>query len=202
MNRNDGQKEMSIWRQTIHLPRWVVLVQAALIPVVGITGFVYGLMICGLSGYPNQVGQSFDGRVVGRVVWASDGQYRADDGAVVVAIPASVQPDKRYATRTLRPDAFVPLDNAVIQEIRAAGGDVSRTGEDGRFELFLTGPDTFHILVVSNNQARSEGGLTRLQAAELGVILSDPEELVAGQAYSLRTMKLESPFLDVGTIRF
>lgn len=173
-----------------------------MILVVGITGFFYGLMVARIGGDAPAIGGQVDARLVGQVVWNDGGDLKPDSGAVVVAIPVTIQPDQRYSSRTLHPDRFVPLDNPVIDAIRAAGGDVTRASDDGKFELYVAGPERFQILFVSAHQDRRDGGLSRIQAAELGVVFQDPEELVAGREFAVQELQLNTRFHDIGTVRF
>ncbi len=202
MNLHPSKDDVPAWRQPIVLPRWVVFFQAAMLLVVGVTGFFFGLMVARLGGDASGIGQGVDSRLVGQVVWGDGEELRPDSGAVVVAIPATIQPDQRYSSRPLHPDRFVPLGNAAIDAIRKAGGDVTRTNDDGKFDLFVTGPGKFQVVVVSAHRTRREGGLSRVEAAELGAIFQDPEELVAGREFSVRELQLKTPFYDLGTVRF
>lgn len=121
------------------------------------------------------------GLLVGRYVWPSqDGawsvasvetmegpaeirgyvQYRqgeevfADDGASIILLPATVEPDQRIGVIGLKPGDRFRTNRPGVVDLTRIGGAMSFADKTGLFRVKTPRPGAFYVLAISNKQRR------------------------------------------------
>ena len=172
------------------IPRWIVYFQAALLGVVALTCFVFGLMVGNLTGL-GQSGQVelVDCRVKGQVVYQQGNREVADVNAVVLVMPLNEKPDERVPAELVHPDTFRPLNNAALDMLLELGGAAVRVDERGQFDLSVDGPHEYFVLIVSANQDRGSGdGLSKIQRAAVGTFFRPVDDVVGNRNFEWRNI--------------
>ena len=179
----------SHWMETITLPRWVVYAQAALLGIGGTFFFLFGILVGHFTGNNNgEVSATFDCSVSGSVAYRIDGDLKADEGAVVFFLPADKKPDRRAEGSLVNPGTFKPLDNVAIDRIHELGGAVSRTDEDGQFNVKINasygaGTKYFLLIVSKNKRGVDTAQITKVQNATISSFFAPVEDVIDDRSY-------------------
>ena len=142
-----------------------------------------------------------DCRVSGAVRFGQENQF--DDGAVVLLLPRSARPENRFDASLLHPDDFKPLDNPAIDFIHNAGGAVVRTDDRGEFEVFVSSPGDYYVMVISGNQQPDKSQeMTKAQMAGLGSYFISVDRLMENRAYQWDRIQVNSASYDLPVVKF
>ena len=162
-----------------------------------IGGLILGVALCSfLLGWAmgQGAGQSQFGavanaqkhRIYGRVSFATDrGRIAPDTESVVVALPRRKKPDEKLIINSIRPDVSPPNNqDPTVRGIREIGGDVGRTDASGEYELEVSEPGEYYLLVLSSHVARdaSRPPMTD-EIVELGQYFKQPDALFGQNDY-------------------
>jgi hypothetical protein len=181
-------------RHLVSISRRLIYLHAVLLLLLAAVGFAAGYVI-GLRGRNQVVTKAPPPQRVliqGRIRWEATTGLLADKGAVVIALPAEVQPEQMLPGDSLSPAMPMPAKgDDLIRTIEAWGGDYTRTNDVGEFELFLL-PGRYHLLYVSHNAERlANVEPEREHVAELGQFFSVPHELIGSYRYRWAAEELD-----------
>jgi hypothetical protein len=178
-----GTSSPALLTDAVAVPRWAVYVQGILLGLVATTCFVFGLAVGNSTGGPS-VGEDTGTCVIsGTVYYDRDRERLADYGAVVLLLPADVQPRQRPPGAGLSPGQFEPVRNPALDEIRALGGGVVRVDRDGRFQTELPGDRSYWWLVISRHQQAASEDISKQTRAELGTWFLPIEDLLGDREF-------------------
>ena len=114
------------------------------------------------------------------------GEKRAEVGTVVIVLPALAAGkslDKSIPVDGLRTNDPPAGPNApAVVPLSAAGGTMTRTGNDGRFTLSIPRPGSYRILIILPHGIREPDALEKPNLKELGKYFDDPEAPVPAPA--------------------
>ena len=186
------------------IPRWIVYFQGAMLGVVAATFFVFGMMVGTVTN--REAGQTvnqFVGEISGTVRASQRNGLEPDDAAIVLLLPEGKRVAERISPKSIHPRSFEPLGNPVIDLVANLGGAVTRTDEKGRFQVQVEGPETYTLLVISNqSQQKSPQPLSKRQKAELANVFRPVEDLIGEQQFSFSRIIVDQPKLTVPPIAF
>lgn len=191
--------------QRVSLPRMALYIQGALLGVVACVFFVFGVMVGKFTTTPNfsTPPNSMRCRVIGQVNVRSNNQTRPDIGAMVILVPKDRRPDPRPDVDQLRPGVEVDSTNRDQQVIREIGGDMAAVSDSGEFELTVTSPRDYYLLVISKNRRRNENAsISKEERAEMGQYFLPVEQLVADREFEWKELRLTGSSYEVDTIQF
>jgi hypothetical protein len=142
------------------ISRRIVYMQAVLFCVVAGVAFAAGWLLArrGIDA-ASSAPQVVDGPVsVGGVVtFGPRGAKRKDAGAIVIALPADAQLDEKLPAKGLRPtDDSETLANLAAERVRDLGGDCVRADAEGAFQLVVSRPGRYHLLIISSHTRREK----------------------------------------------
>ena len=194
--------------ENVSLPRWVVYAQAALLGLVGIGFFLFGILVGHFTSDSNNPAlATFDCRVVGSVAYRDDGDLRADEGAVVLLLPKDRQPDRRSPGNLVNPASFQALDNPAIDRIHQLGGAVVTVNESGSFDVMIDANIgsglTYYLLVISKHQRGVDTDqMSKLQSAVIGTFFVPVEDVIEDRSYYWTTVNAYEDQLHLPEIEF
>ncbi len=188
-------------QQTITLPRRIVYFQAALLGVIATTFFVFGMMVGTLTSRSALDAKIFDCSISGTVLWSSDEEEIADDGAVIFILPLGKTPERRLNPRSVHPDAFDAINNEVIEMIVGMGGAVVRTNRNGEFSVDVNSPARYSVVVVSKHSDNKKS-LNKKQMAALSTYFMPAEEVRKNKSIFVQSVQLDSTRKSFGEIKF
>jgi len=206
---SDAQSaERKRMQQRVSIPRWIIYSQAALLGLVASTFFVFGMMVGSLtSGSSEEINRTFDCRVLGSVAYRSDGDLKADEGAVVFLLPISRKPDERAPGKLVNPETFKALDNAAIDRIHELGGAVVRADQNGQFDVVVDAKRGsglgYYLLIVSKNvRGVDTEPMTKEQVAAIGTFFIPVEDVVEDRSFYWLKLAAKSDRIDLPEIEF
>ncbi len=189
--------------ELVHVPRWVVYLQGALLGIVATSFFVFGLAVGNHTKVVSQRDQpATECWVEGSVYYDVDNYRAADLGAVVMWLPIDRKPSTRPPANTLRPGSFEPLDNPSIETIQQMGGAVVRANQDGSFQTTLEGQRSYWLLVISKNKQTAVDEISKQTRAELGAYFFPVEDLLGDRAFFWSKVKLSGTKKKLDAIVF
>lgn len=191
--------------QRISIPRMAIYIQGALLGVVACVFFVFGVMVGKFTTTPDlsaaQV--TMRCRVIGQVNVRSNNQVRPDVGAMVILVPKQRRPDPRPDVQQLRPGVAVNSSNPDQQLLREIGGDVVAVSESGDFELSVTSPREYYLLVISKNRRRGDSAsISKEERASMGLYFLPVEQLITDREFSWQEVRLTGSSYEIDTILF
>jgi hypothetical protein len=177
------------------IPRKVVYFQAGLLAVVAITFFLAGWWIGGSGQTPVLDLPATGGPATLNVLLhyrSSNGELRADEGAVVLVLPTDNRVTEKLQAAALDPTA--PQPNAaspVIGKLNLIGGAYGRTDAAGKLAGLIVPRPAKHYLLLLSNHARRSGEPRPQDLAALGTYLEGAAELLGNRAYRLTSEDLK-----------
>ncbi len=191
------EDETPVDRTLVAVSRRVLYMQGALLGVVAVGAFAFGVFVGGFARKPApRVERSRPCVLTGRIEYRSGpNETVADEGSVVIVVPAGARPDseKKIGVEGLEPGA--PVTDAAHQgviAIRALGGDYDRVGAGGEFRVQVKRPGDYFVLFLSNHMQRG-----RLEAppvedlAEMGRYFLPHLELLGERKYHWKKEKID-----------
>ena len=185
----------------ILLPRRMLYVEAVLYATVALASFGLGYL-AGHRGSSSGSQADLDVQkrvpVEGKVMLSvgKGDKPQADEGAVIIALPADRLPDKPLPIAGLRPDDPRPVaGKAISGPLADFGGAAARTDASGEFTLFVPQAGNYQVLVISRQAtADRPSGF-----ASIGKYFEQPVELIERRRYKWWTteLKLGIPPIDV-----
>lgn len=172
----------------VAVPRGVLYAQGILLAVVGLTGFVLGLLFhSGEQSETEQVALPQYVDVSGSVVIQDESENnRPDAGAVVLVVPRDRRPEaeQRVEVAGFRPgDPEPEEDNPSLQALHRLGGTAVRASSEGRFQIRVPAGD-YYVLVLSRTQFRpSSQPPTRDDLSQIGRYFKLATTLMGESAY-------------------
>lgn len=178
--------------------REVLYYQAALMLLLAVVAFAAGYLIGRGSASP----KSTAGRhraagqrllVEGTLVFDSGPQGSAgDEGAVVIALPATEHPPQTLSIQGIRAGEPPPgEDHASVQKIREFGGDYARADRAGAFSLVLPEPGPYRLLLISRRTVRPDGeALDQLDRDQIGRYFHLAADLIGDHKYAWRRLEI------------
>ena len=195
----------------ILLPRRMIYFEAVLYLLIAAASFAVGYLI-GRGGGPRPVAKDATEAIAekrvpieGKVMIAPLlGEKKPDAGAVVIVLPDDQSPKKPLAAVGFRPDDPVAgANDPGMIALTSLGGAMMRTGEDGRFTLFVPRPGLYHILIISRHGTRELGdALERRDLQELGKYFEPPDEVLKHFRYKWIQRKVQSGMEPIPAIEF
>ena len=171
---------------TVELTRTAIYTVGGLIAGVAIVAFLLGWSFGSeLSGQKQVSSQPSTRRVSGRIAYLTNrGKTAPDSEAVVVAFPTNRKPDEKFDPIAMRPDvapANVPA--SLLSAVRTLGGDFRRTDRNGTYQLELSNPGEYFILIISNHHSRGNRQPSTLEVVEIGQFVPLATELLKNNDY-------------------
>lgn len=189
----------------ISLPRTALYIQGALLGVVACVFFVFGVMAGRFTTTPDvaELQATLRCRVVGKVSERSDNQTKPDAGSIVILVPKDRRPDPRPTVSRLTPEFGIDPEDPDQQLIREIGGAMTEVSESGSFELVVSSPRNYYLLVISKNKARGRNDLvTKDQRATMGAYFLPVSELVLDREFSWQEIRMTGSSKEVEPIVF
>ncbi len=178
--------ERTVDHDKVAVSRIVIYVQGALLGVVALVFFTFGVIVgigTGSGGGP-QVAQEC--LVSGRVQFADGANQKLpDDGAVVMLLPEENTPEKGAEPTGLAPGGEPPADdNNGLWTIREIGGAYGRTDANGEFKLRVESSKRYYVLVISNKSKRKPSEqLVNEHIQQIGDYFRPPTDLIGDSRY-------------------
>jgi hypothetical protein len=171
-----------IRRRTLYLQAALILLMAA----VGVgLGYLVGRGIGPVD--RSKTGGDADVQIVGTLTFRNArGEAAPDFGAVVVALPAEIPPNKvgALAVTGLTPQAPREAGRIAEMAIEELGGKYERCDALGNFALKLPKPGSYRLLFVSRGAARPAGEVvTEAQLREMQRYFNAPADLIGRNKY-------------------
>jgi hypothetical protein len=146
--------------------RWALYAQAVLLMVVAVVGFGSGYFI-GLGGVEQQThiarkkAESRSAALSGKLFYnPGTGQIALDAGAVVIALPDGVFPERPLSIIGIRPkDPPPPETHETVRAIGELGGAYARADASGEFLITVARTGAYRLLFISAHAARAEGAM-------------------------------------------
>ena len=180
----------------ILFPRRMLYVEAVLYLTVAATAFGLGyltghrgLSVANKEDAVVQMRVPVEGKVL---LNQRAGTKRGDEGAVVIALPASKTPNKRLPIAGLRPsDAPTTGNDVASGSLAEFGGATTQADAAGNFALFVPVAGSYRILIISRQATRGpDGPLEQSDISELGKYFDSPTELLRRCRYRWLTKDL------------
>lgn len=203
-----GQSEETSWRQTIPIARWIVYCQAALLGLIALSFFMFGMLVGSFtSGSGGRVNARFDCRVLGSVAYRDQGDLLADEGAVVFLLPCDRKPDGRAQGSLVSPESFKVLDNPAIDTIHQLGGAVVRADENGQFDVLIDaaygdGVDYYLLIISKNVRGVETEAMTKEQIAGISTFFIPVEDVVEDRSYRWMKITADGERIDLPEYEF
>jgi hypothetical protein len=174
-------------RQLVGVSRRLIYAHAILLAILPLTGLAVGYLIGRTDRQPSVAsGPPAPRRVLisGRLQWTGTTGALADKGAVVIALPHDLEPQRKLPGEGLGPDKPQPQQgDPRVRAIEDWGGDYTRTNDVGEFQLFLL-PGRYYILSVSHqSDRRSHVEPSRDDLASIGKFFTAPHEIIGPHRY-------------------
>ena len=130
--------------------------------------------------------------LTGRITYQQAGFSIADEGARLIAVPASEQPQELLPADGLRPGSELPV-NLGGDAVRKFGGGHTRTAADGSYTLTLPGTGVYLLVVLSGHTHRDLTDPLPLEDESLlAGYFARPRDLIGWRKYVLA----EAAFAD------
>ncbi len=204
-NRLGSQKTTAqIDPDRISVPRIAFYMQGAMLGVVACVFFVFGMLV-GQSTSKPQISDSDDRmrcRVIGEVTYESNNSQRTDAGATVLLLPTDRRPDPRPPASAFRPGSDLDPTSPDWQLIREIGGDATRVSANGTFELTVSSPREFYLLVISDARSRGDRPIAKDERAGIGRYFVPVEELVGDRDFVWKTVRVTGSNYRLDDITF
>ena len=176
----------------ITLPRSLIYIQAGLLAVMLLAGFVLGGLFGYSFGKSSQVTQQQACLVSSLIYIPNEGPQQADVGATVIVLPIEVWPDEKINPKALQPNQPPPSDDHPdVMAIRELGGSFARCDANGHCELYLPQSGEYFVLFLSGNMERSKNSPEPEDIAQLGRYFLLPTELLGKNQYSWSNRNIE-----------
>lgn len=203
--RANSHRLAKIDPQRVSVPRMALYIQGALLGVIACVFFVFGVMVGKFTTTPDfaSAQNTMRCRVIGHVNVRSNNQTRPDVGAMVILVPKDRRPDPRPDVDQLRPGVAVDSSNSDQQLLREIGGDVATVSQSGEFELSVTSPRDYYLLVISKNRRHNDSSaISKEERASMGQYFLPVEQLIADREFEWKEVRLTGSSYEVDTITF
>lgn len=175
--------EMSFDPSKVTVPRYLLYVQGVLLGVVGMAGFLLGILTGGSASRVGEIREPMPCVISGRIALRTQSDDTlADPGAVAMVFPQEMRPESRFELVGLRSRDPEPAeDHPTLRAIRSLGGDYARADQNGVFRLRVPDRGKYYVLVISATRRRSEQDeIPRQVRAELGRFFQLEAEMFGG----------------------
>ncbi len=172
----------------VAVPRWVLYAQGALLGVMALVGFAFGVMMGGSGprgGEPTDAGGPYT--LAGSVAYnAGDNLPTPDAGAAVLLAPQDARPEQKALVESFRPGPQpVDASDPAVSAIREIGGDFTRADAEGNFRLVAPRSGAYFLLIVSAHLDRPVGERIAPQhLAEIGRYVESAPDLLGQNRYA------------------
>jgi hypothetical protein len=182
-------------RDVVVVTRTVVLMQGSLLLLLALIGFVSGYFVARSYG-PASAHVPQPSFITGILRYQrGNNRPAADDGAVVLLLPAKEVPDRmsRLSVFGLRPqDTQAGPSGTNSDALRAMGGDLCRATGEGFYHLRVRDSGEYYVLFLSAHLQRADDEpLNRQMLAELGRYVDRANELIGGNAFVWKRMTID-----------
>lgn len=128
----------------------------------------------------------------GGVIYSeAPGQYKPDDGAVVIALPSDRAPAEKLPNTGLRPAADEADSSSILSGPGELGGALARANEEGDFQLVVPQPGEYYLLLISRHAKRPAGNkIGKRDLDQLAAYFADGAGLIGSQKYSLSRRRI------------
>jgi hypothetical protein len=150
---------------------------------VALVAFLAGLLI-GRGVAPSSPSEAAQSPVAlqGVVRFATRGNVQADVGAVVLALPENKVPAAKIPLAGMRPSEQPAIASQAA--LAAIGGGVTRVAADGSYQLPLSQPGQYCLVIISRHAQRpGEAAIDAFQLAMLERYFDRPQELIGRSQY-------------------
>lgn len=120
----------------------------------------------------------------------------------MLLLPIDRRPDPRPPAAAFHPDSDLDSSSPAWQAIREIGGDATRAAEDGTFELTVSSPRSYVLLVISKQKSRGDQTVTKTDRAALGGYFVPLEELVGNRDFDWQEIPLTGSNYRLDEVRF
>lgn len=172
----------------VAVPRWILYAQGALLGVMALVGFAFGVMIGGSGsrgGAATEEGGPYT--IMGRVAYnAGDHLPTPDAGAAVLLTPQDARPEQKALVASFRPGSQpVDASDPAIMALREIGGDFTRADAEGNFRLVAPRAGAYFLLIISAHLERSADDRVAPQhLAEIGRYVESAPALLGQNRYA------------------
>ncbi|MBW3597998.1 MAG: hypothetical protein KY475_12065 [Planctomycetes bacterium] len=169
----------------VAVPRWILYAQGALLGLVALVSFAFGVVIGGAAPESENADAGGPWSVAGSVAYdAGDNLPTPDSGATVILLPEDARPEAKAPTAPFRPDGE-PLDPAdpALAAIQQIGGDAAKADAEGQFRMSVPRSGAYFVLIVSAHLDRSGERPAPQHLAELGRYFQSAPELLGDSRY-------------------
>jgi hypothetical protein len=176
------------------ITRQAVYAQAALTGGLVLLAFLAGLFL-GRGNRPTTKTTSIETATAaepvaldGHVLYAfSPGESLPDAGATVIALPVGKKPNRKITAREADDLEAAPAADALL----AAGAAVARADSHGQFQLVVSKPGDYSLLIISHHSKRPGGQTVALaDQEELAGYFASPSELIGQNRYTMAARRL------------
>ena len=178
----------------IRISRSVLYAQGILIALVGVIGFLFGMLIGGRQGQPgNAPTKPTSITVQLRLMYKGMAEtLAADDGAVAIVLPVehAPPPADRLPEKEFEPDRGTPTA-AQLKTLTDWGGAFARADNHGDATVMLSQPGNYQVLFISRRAKRpAKNAPAADDLATLGRFFQQPQNLLGDKKYRLSTEQL------------
>lgn len=171
----------------VAVPRWALYAQGALLAVVAVTAFAFGLIVGGAAPQAPETGEAAGPwSITGQVTYnAGDHLPTPDAGATVLLLPEDARPEEKAAIAPFRPGG-PPLDPAdpALATLQQIGGDVAQADAEGKFRLRAPQTGLYFLLILSAHLDRGGQRPPPEHLAEIGRYFESAPELLGDSRYA------------------
>jgi len=192
-------------RDKVSIPRYMLYAQGALLGVIGLAAFVFGIFV-GQGTRTGPTAAERDKPIVlkGTITYQTATKPRPDDGAVVIILPADAKAERgqKIPLPYLAPEAPLPVPSSqplmLLKELR---GIYARADTNGDYRVELPKRGEYLVLYLSHNgAARPDNTLLdadsknrrKQDLANLGDIFEGGNDMVEQRGYVLRKEKFNT----------
>lgn len=193
----------SSYSDVLTIRRRTLYFQAALILLMAAVGLALGYLI-GRGIGPAERGASgrdADVQIAGTLTFRdARGEETPDSGAVVIALPAEIPPNRLGTLLVTGLGPLAPREAGRVAEmaIEELGGKYDRSDALGNFVLKLPEPGSYRLLLVSRNAQRPAGEVvTAAQLREMQRYFNAPADLIGRNKYAWALRDVRDPRLTV-----
>lgn len=128
--------------------------------------------------------------IEGRITFQREaGQWAADRDACVIVLPVERAGESLVSFYGLQQDGSDEDREMARSSLRAMGGAIGLADEHGRFQIELTKPGKYHVLVLSRSAGRSETSDDEATINTLSSYFDRAEQMLGQLAYRFETIR-------------
>jgi hypothetical protein len=184
----ERREDLPMPSDMILFPRRVFYIQAVLYVVLAVVAFGMGYLIGRGEQRERPIKRQPQTVLVeGMLSYKPDaGRVEGDVGAVVIILPESQYPDKKFAVRGMHPSDPPPADShETVAAIAKLGGAYTRAETGGRFSVVLPDRGKYRVLLISAHANRpKDSPIDEVEASQINKYFEQAGGLIQKSKYS------------------